>query len=196
MNTLTANIQREWLARILDGSKKIEYRDATDYWLTRLERVGPPPFHLRLINGMSPTAPEATVLVEKVDIDLLSGFIRLHITQIIECVRWDPAWHAKYPPLAPEPPRDYAALRATPLPPTDMHLTVSPEILDAVSPHQPHTFTLPADETIYDLIGDAPEGYFTLWLEDGQRTKQAILLGLYDQCFDNIMEYTVIAAQA
>ncbi len=193
MNTLTANIKREWLARILDGSKKIEYRDATDYWLSRLERVGPPPFHLRLINGMSPDAPEATVLVDKVDIDLLYGQIRLHIAEIIERIRWDPAWHAQYPPLAPEPPIDDAALSATPLPSTDIHLTVSPEILDAVSLHQPHTFTLPADEEIYTPIATAPEGYFTIWLEDGQRTQQVVLLNLYDHCFGDTMEYTVIA---
>jgi len=193
MNTLTANIKREWLARILDGSKKIEYRDATDYWLSRLERVGPPPFHLRLINGMSPAAPEATVLVDKVDIDLLYGVIRLHIGQIIECIRWDPPWHAQYPPLEPEPPNNDDALRAAPLPSTDIHLTVSPEILDAVSPHQPYTFTLPADEKIYTPIAAAPEGYFTVWLQDGHRTKQVVLVDLYDHCFDGIMEYTIMA---
>ena len=77
----------------------------------------------------------------------------------------------------------------------NIHLTVSPEILDAVSPHQPYTFTLPADEEIYTAIATAPAGHFTIWLEDGQRTQQVILLSLYDHCLGDTMEYTIIAAQ-
>ena len=83
MNTLTANIQREWLARIIDGSKTIEYRDATQFWWNKLERAGPPPFQLRLINGMRADSPEATVLVDKVEIEQLVGQLRFHIAKEI-----------------------------------------------------------------------------------------------------------------
>ena len=38
----------------------------TDYWERRLEKVGKPPFILRLLNGMTPPVPEATVRVTKV----------------------------------------------------------------------------------------------------------------------------------
>ena len=89
MNTLTANIQREWLARILAGSKKIEYMDATAYWMRRLDKAGPPPFQLRLIIGMKPDSPEALVLVDKVDIDLPAASIRLHIKSVRSTVRWN-----------------------------------------------------------------------------------------------------------
>src|SRR5947208_1156358 len=103
MNTMTANIQREWLARIIDRSKDIEYRDATDFWYNRLDRVGTPPFHLRLINGMRSDSPEATVLVDKVETDVMHGVIRFHIADIVSTTRWDTRWHTKYPPLPPDP---------------------------------------------------------------------------------------------
>jgi hypothetical protein len=92
MNVVTANIQREWLARIVAGSKKIEYRSANPYWLRRLWNAGPPPFQLRLINGMKPDSPEATVLVERMDIDLLLGSIRFHIKKVQSTTRWNKPW--------------------------------------------------------------------------------------------------------
>lgn len=90
LKPLTANIKREWLARIIDGSKKIEYRSATQYWYTRLEKVGPPPFRLRLINGTSPISPEAIVFVDDVDLDILYNEFRLHIKEIFVTKNWNP----------------------------------------------------------------------------------------------------------
>jgi len=63
------NIQREYFAAILSIPRRkcIEYRDLSSYWLRRLERVEPAPFNLRLLNGMTPPVPEATVRVVKVE---------------------------------------------------------------------------------------------------------------------------------
>jgi len=193
LNTLTANIQREWLARILDGSKKIEYRDATDYWLSRLERVGPPPFRLRLINGMRPDSPEATLLVGRVDIDVLTGQIRLHIKEILEAIRWNPTWHLQYPPLQPEPPLDLAALFEKPLAESNIRLAVSSSVLESLLPGAPITFALPLTEDAYKQFAEAPERIFSVWLEADNQVRQVALLGAYDRIFEDVVDYTVVA---
>jgi len=66
--TLVVNIKRQFFAAILaqPRRKSIEYRDLTDYWESRLAKVGKAPFNLRLLNGMTPPVPEATVRVTKV----------------------------------------------------------------------------------------------------------------------------------
>lgn len=93
MKTLTTTIKREWLAKIVAGTKKIEYRELKPYWVERLAKYTLP-FQLRLINGMSKTAPEVTVLIEKVDIGRESGFsdnpvYRLHISKVLSYKHWD-----------------------------------------------------------------------------------------------------------
>jgi hypothetical protein len=57
---ITTTIKRQWLAEIIAGTKKIEYREIKRYWTIRLKRVTVP-FELRLINGMNPPIPEVTV---------------------------------------------------------------------------------------------------------------------------------------
>ena len=57
---ITTTIEREWLARIIAGTKKIEYRQIKPYWTKRFEKVSVP-FELRLLNGMNPPVPEVTV---------------------------------------------------------------------------------------------------------------------------------------
>jgi hypothetical protein len=54
--------QRKHFADILahPRRKHIEYRDISECWESRLEKVGQPPFNLRLLNGMTPPIPEAT----------------------------------------------------------------------------------------------------------------------------------------
>ena len=102
MQTLTTTIKRQWLALIIAGSKKIEYREIKPYWDERLSQYSVP-FKLRMINGMSKTAPEVTVLVNKVDIgyqtdratlrasdDLYEGHVyRLHIAKVLSYKNWD-----------------------------------------------------------------------------------------------------------
>jgi hypothetical protein len=89
--TLVANIKREFFAAILaqPRRKDIEYRDLTDYWESRLEKVGKPPFNLRLLNGMTPPVPEATVRVTKVVRRKSSKTIELHLGKVISVKHWD-----------------------------------------------------------------------------------------------------------
>src|SRR5450631_3518398 len=158
MNTMTANIQREWLARIIDRSKTIEYRDASDYWFNRLDRVGPPPFHLRLINGMRPDLPEATVLVDKVETDLLLGVLRFSITEVVSTLRWDAKWHEKYPPLPADLPFDPNTLLDQKLPSTSVVIEVSPSLFAALRAPGEHQFNFPLDEKLVaQLSGQGPD---------------------------------------
>jgi hypothetical protein len=61
--TLVVNIKRRFFADILaqPRRKHIEDRDMSEYWKSLLAKVGKSPFNLRLLNGMPPPIPEATV---------------------------------------------------------------------------------------------------------------------------------------
>ena len=65
MDKITTTIKREWLKKIANRTKRVEYREIKPYWVKRLSQVQVP-FLLRLINGMRPNAPEITVMVKKV----------------------------------------------------------------------------------------------------------------------------------
>lgn len=41
-NRITTTIEREWLAEIIAGIKKIEYRQIKPYWTKRFEKVSGP----------------------------------------------------------------------------------------------------------------------------------------------------------
>lgn len=60
-----------------------------DYWESRLEKVGPAPFNLRLLNGMTPPVPEATVVVTKVIRKKSTKTIELHLGDVVEIHHWD-----------------------------------------------------------------------------------------------------------
>lgn len=95
MKRITTTIQRIWLDKIVEGTKKREYREIKPYWTDRLIQPGgttiPVPFELRMINGMKKDAPEVTVLIDKIDIgpqDSDGGnspedVYRLHIAKIL-----------------------------------------------------------------------------------------------------------------
>src|SRR5438552_3161285 len=61
---ITTTIEREWLAQIIAGTKKVEYRQIKPYWTKRFEKVTVP-FELRLLNGMIPPVPEVTFLIHQ-----------------------------------------------------------------------------------------------------------------------------------
>src|SRR5580658_2116617 len=65
---ITTTIEREWLAEIIAGTKKIEYRQIKPYWTKRFAKVSLP-FELRLLNGMNPPVPEVTVLIHRITKD-------------------------------------------------------------------------------------------------------------------------------
>jgi hypothetical protein len=83
---ITTTIEREWLAQIIAGTKKIEYRRIKPYWTRRFEKVTVP-FELRLLNGMNPPVPEVTVLIHK--ITRRAGQYELHIKKVLGFKHWD-----------------------------------------------------------------------------------------------------------
>ena len=85
---ITTVIEREWLAGIIGGTKKIEYREIKPYWTKRLERVKVT-FELRLINGMNRPIPEVTVLIHRVTKDRKKGNYRFHIKRVLGFKHWD-----------------------------------------------------------------------------------------------------------
>ena len=88
MDRLTTTIEREWLADIVAGVKKTEYREMKPYWKKRLEAVSRP-FELRLINGMQKNAPEVTVLVDRVRANRRTRQYELHIAKVLTHLHWD-----------------------------------------------------------------------------------------------------------
>jgi hypothetical protein len=71
-NRITTTIERQWLAQIIAGTKKIEYRQIKAYWTKRFAKVSVP-FELRLLNGMNPPVPEVTVLIHRITKDRRAG---------------------------------------------------------------------------------------------------------------------------
>ena len=97
--TLVLNIRRKYFAQILvqPRRKKVEYRRMTSYWLRRLERVGSAPFNLRLLNGMRPPVPEATIRVIRVVRSHPRKEIEFHLGRVLSVRHWNrakerPSW--------------------------------------------------------------------------------------------------------
>lgn len=89
--TLVLNIKREFFAAILSipQRKTIEYRSMSKFWLSRLERVGAAPFDMRMLNGMTPPVPEATVRITKVVKRSSTRTVELHIGRILRTKHWN-----------------------------------------------------------------------------------------------------------
>jgi hypothetical protein len=89
--TLVVNIEREPFADILSLPRRthIAYRDMSEYWERRLKNVGKPPFNLRMLNGVTPPVPEATVRVIKVVRRKKSKTIELHLGKVLSVKHWD-----------------------------------------------------------------------------------------------------------
>jgi hypothetical protein len=85
---ITTTIGREWLAQIVAGTKKIEYRKIKPYWTKRFVKVSMP-FELRLLNGMNPPVPEVTVLIHRITKNRRAREYRLHIKKILGFKHWD-----------------------------------------------------------------------------------------------------------
>ncbi len=88
MDTITTTLKREWFAKVVDRTKRIEYREIKPYWTTRLSRVTTP-FKLVRRNGMSPPIPVLTVRIDKIVTDRRSGEYQLHIGRILKVEHWD-----------------------------------------------------------------------------------------------------------
>jgi hypothetical protein len=87
---ITTTIEREWLAEIIGGTKKIEYRQIKPYWTKRFAKVSVPrAFELRLLNRMNRPVPEVTVLIHKITKDRRAGDYKLHIKNVLGFKYWD-----------------------------------------------------------------------------------------------------------
>lgn len=64
MVLLQLNLHREFFRAILDGSKKKEFRDRTDYWERRL--TNKKYTHVRFRNGYQTEAPEMIVELKRI----------------------------------------------------------------------------------------------------------------------------------
>jgi len=84
MDKITTTIKRQFLAEIVAGTKKIEYREIKPYWTKKLGAVSRP-FILRLINGMNKKAPEVTVQIKRIT---ESDAYELRIDKILEVKNW------------------------------------------------------------------------------------------------------------
>lgn len=89
--TLVVNIKRQYFADILAQPRRqhIGHRGLKDYWERRLEKVGKPPFNLRLLNGMTPPVPEATVRVTKAVRRKSTKTIELYLGNVLSVKHWD-----------------------------------------------------------------------------------------------------------
>jgi hypothetical protein len=65
VDTITTTLKREWFAEIVDGTKRIEYREIKLYWTSRLSKVSTP-FGLVLRNGMNEPIPVLTVRIDRI----------------------------------------------------------------------------------------------------------------------------------
>jgi len=65
VDTITTTLKREWFAKIVDGSRRVEYREIKPYWTQRLKAVTPP-FRRVLRNGMNLPVPVVTVRIDRI----------------------------------------------------------------------------------------------------------------------------------
>ena len=90
--TITTTLKREWFAKIVDGSKRVEYREIKPYWTQRLKAVIPP-FRPVLRNGMNPPVPVVTVRIDRIVPSpkerARRGTYALHIGRVLKVEHWD-----------------------------------------------------------------------------------------------------------
>ena len=92
VDTITTTLKREFFAAVVDGHKRVEYREIKPYWTSRLGKVTTP-FRLVLRNGMTPPIPVLTVRIDKI-VPSPKGKVRkgdyaLHIGRILKVEHWD-----------------------------------------------------------------------------------------------------------
>jgi hypothetical protein len=92
METITTTLKREPFAEIVDGWKRVEYREIKPYWTSRLSRVNTP-FRLVLRNGMDHPVPVLTVRIDRIVPSpkgkARRGTYALHIGRVLKVEHWD-----------------------------------------------------------------------------------------------------------
>ena len=87
MQTITTTLKRQWFAEIVDGTKRVEYRDIKPYWTRRLSGVEVP-FVLVLRNGMRPPVPVVTIRVDRIVRNSRRRCYELHIGRVLKVEHW------------------------------------------------------------------------------------------------------------
>ena len=92
---ITTTIEREWLAEIIAGTKKIEYRKIKPYWTERKDllpieqnRDIVDAIRTAAVERVNPPVPEVTVLIHRITKDRRAGEYRLHIKKILGFKHW------------------------------------------------------------------------------------------------------------
>jgi hypothetical protein len=92
VQTITTTLKRTFFAKIVDGDKRVEYRDIRPTWTARLRAVTVP-FRLVLRNGMLPPVPIVTVRIDRVVPSpwskKRSGSYALYIGRLLKVEHWD-----------------------------------------------------------------------------------------------------------
>jgi len=94
IDTITTTLEREWFAKIVDRSKRIEYREIKPYWTNRLRKVQTL-FRLVLRNGMNLPVPVVTVRIDRIVPNprrkggKRKGSYALHIGRVLKVEHWD-----------------------------------------------------------------------------------------------------------
>ena len=79
MAILHLTLHRQWFDQIANGTKKIEYREAKPYWISRLEGQTFDEVHFR--NGYHREAPFMRVKIDK--ITKRKGFYSIHLGPVL-----------------------------------------------------------------------------------------------------------------
>jgi hypothetical protein len=92
IDTITTTLKREFFAKIVDRTKRVEYRQIKPYWTSRLAKVSTP-FRLVLRNGMNRPIPVLTVWIDKVVPSpkgrTWKATYALHIGRVLKVEHWD-----------------------------------------------------------------------------------------------------------
>jgi hypothetical protein len=89
--TVTLNIKWRFFAEILGWPrrKSIEHREIKAFWDRRLRGLSGKRFKLRLLNGMIPPVPEATIAVRTFIRNTHAGKYELHLGRVLCVKHWN-----------------------------------------------------------------------------------------------------------
>ncbi len=181
LKTTTATIKRDWLGLIIAGKKCYEYRDFNSFWERKLDKIGPPPFLLRLINGMQKVAPEATVLVSKVVYDFREEALRFQIDRVVKVMNWKESWTRRYDScvLESSEPKPLTARRRRPL----GRLPVGRAEFDRIRRGRPAGVVVPRDSQLERRCDEVPDVPFVVRVTHGKSAVDAIVQNAFGPFF-------------
>ena len=82
--TLFANLAFKWFDQIADGTKRVEYRALSDYWMHLIGYPTPDPTITRITFARGYTSRRMTFAVEKITIDEIDGCYEIHFGKRVD----------------------------------------------------------------------------------------------------------------